>query len=72
MVQAALTIGELAERLGAKKHQLRYAILTRQIQPTARAGRAWIYNENDIERIRAALADMATGSKRTGKAAGHA
>lgn len=55
MVRNALTIGKLAEAVGAPVHRVRYAIITRRIEPVGSAARAWLYGEDAVEQVRAAL-----------------
>ncbi len=54
------TIGQIAERLGVPVHQVKYAILSRRIDPRNRAGRYRLFAEEDVAAIAAAL--RATGA----------
>ena len=49
----ALTVGEMARRIGCPVHRVRYVILSRGITPTAWAGVARIFSPEDFERIAA-------------------
>lgn len=52
------TIGQIAHRLNEPIHRIEYAIKTRGIEPTAIAGNARIFQEEDIERVATALRDI--------------
>lgn len=47
-----LTVGELSRQLGVPVHRVRYLLLARGMRPTARAGQAWIYGREVLERLR--------------------
>lgn len=42
------TTGQIAERFGARLHQVEYVIKSRGIKPTARAGHYRLYNEKAV------------------------
>lgn len=50
-----LTVGQLAERLGIRIHQARYLIARTGTKPTANAGARFVYSDNDLVALRAAL-----------------
>ena len=56
---AAPTIGSIAERCGVGVHQVRYVIDSRGIRPSAKAGNARVFSEQDVERIREELQRIA-------------
>jgi hypothetical protein len=43
-----LTVGEIARRLGQPQWRIEYAIRSRSIEPTARAGNARVFAESDV------------------------
>lgn len=51
----ALTIGEIARRLGCPIHRIEYIIESRHIQPRQRAGIARVFAETDVEYIGSVL-----------------
>ena len=53
-----LTVGQIAQRLNEPLHRIEYAIKSRNIQPVAQAGNARVFEEEDLERISAALREM--------------
>ena len=55
------TLGVIAAELGAPLHRVAYAIRSRGIRPTARAGRLRLYDAAAVERIRVALAEIQKG-----------
>ncbi len=55
------TVGEIARRLGVALHRVEYVIRARRIEPTGRAGNAFVYSEADVERIAAELRRMDAG-----------
>ena len=54
-----LTIGLIAERLAEPVHRIRYVIATRQIEPTAKAGNARVFDQDSVESIRKYLTQIA-------------
>ena len=48
----ALTIGEIARRLGWPNHVVEYLIRSRQIEPAFRAGNLRVFPETVIEQLR--------------------
>jgi len=48
----ALTIGEIARRLGWPNHRVEYLIKSRGIRPRLRAGNLRVFSENIVERLR--------------------
>jgi DNA-binding transcriptional MerR regulator len=48
----ALTIGEIARRLGWPNHVVDYLIRSRQIEPAFRAGNLRVFPETIIEQLR--------------------
>ena len=53
-----LTVGQIAHRLNEPLHRIEYAIKSRDIQPVAIAGHIRVFEEEDLDRIAAALLDM--------------
>ena len=53
-----LTVGQIAQRLNEPLHRIEYAVRSRNIQPVAIAGNARVFEEEDLERISAALVEM--------------
>ena len=51
----ALTLGELAKRLGCEIHQAQYLVASRKIQPIQRAGNLRIFSEDVVKRLKAEL-----------------
>ena len=50
-----LTLGELSRRLGTPVHRVRYLLDARGLKPKAKAGNAWVYDEQVYERLRVEL-----------------
>ncbi len=48
----ALTVGEIARRLGWPNHQVEYLIRSRRIAPAFRAGNLRVFPETIIEQLR--------------------
>lgn len=46
------TVAEIARRLGCTLHQARYAIRTRRIRPSGRAGNVAVFCEDDVTQVR--------------------
>ena len=46
-----LTVGVIADRLNEPLHRIEYILRTRNIRPSALAGKARVFAEEDIERI---------------------
>ena len=61
MPESLLTVGRLAELVGIPVHRVRYLIFARRLQPSARAGAAWVYGPDVLERLRAEV----RGTERT-------
>jgi hypothetical protein len=51
-------VGQIAQRLNEPLHRVEYAIKSRHIKPVAIGGNARIFDEQDVERIAAALLEM--------------
>jgi hypothetical protein len=58
VVCRSLTVGLIARRLNEPLHRVEYAIKSRNIKPVAIGGNARIFDEQDVERIAAALLEM--------------
>ena len=56
LIPIAPTVGENARRLGVPLHRVEYVIRSRGIRPTARAGNARLFTDNDVCRIKSELA----------------
>lgn len=54
-----LTLGEVARRLGENDNRVKYAIGAYRIEPTARVGILRCWTEDDLPRIKSALARVA-------------
>ena len=54
----ALTVGEIAARLGQSVHRIEYVIDSRGLRPTAWAGHARIFSESDLQFIESVLHRM--------------
>ena len=54
-VPTALTIGEIARRLGHPPHRVEYVIDSRGIRPASRAGHIRVFTEADLSRIASEL-----------------
>lgn len=57
-VPAALTIGEIARRLGVPVHRVEYVVRTRSLRPAARAGNLRVFLEADTGFIASELRRM--------------
>jgi hypothetical protein len=55
----ALTVGEIAARLGQPVHRIEYIIDSRGLRPTAWAGHARIFSEADVTYIEQVLRRIA-------------
>ena len=55
----ALTIGEIARRLGAPIHRIEYIISSRGLKPTLRAGHIRVFSEADVSYIEQILRRIA-------------
>jgi hypothetical protein len=53
-----LTIGAIAESLDVAPERVAYAVRTRRIKPTARAGTARVWKQTDVAAIKAALDEI--------------
>ena len=51
VVPAALTIGEIARRLGVAVHRVEYLVRTRNLKAAARAGNIRLFSETDVTYI---------------------
>ena len=51
----ALTVGEIARRLGYPLHRVQYVIRSRNIEPQQRAGNARVFSESDLQFIGSVL-----------------
>jgi hypothetical protein len=49
------TVGEIARRLGVPLHRVEYVIRSRRIEPTGKAGNAYVYSDADVDRIASEL-----------------
>ena len=47
-IPPAPTVGEIARRLGVAIHRVSYIVRSRDVHPTARAGNARVFSEDDI------------------------
>ena len=54
----ALTVGEIAVRLGQPVHRIEYVIDSRGLRPTVWAGHARIFSESDLQFIESVLHRM--------------
>jgi DNA-binding transcriptional MerR regulator len=50
--EIALTVGELARRIGCPVHRVEYLIRARNLQPIQRAGNARVFSEKDAAFVR--------------------
>jgi DNA-binding transcriptional MerR regulator len=50
-----ITVGVIAERLGVPIHRVAYLVRSRNLQPTARAGRLRVFDDAAVELIRREL-----------------
>ena len=50
-IPVALTVGEIARRLGEPIHRIEYIIRARNVEPASRAGNAHVFAEADLEYI---------------------
>lgn len=62
--EGLFTLGQLAERLGVPVHRLKYAIDQHRILPAMRVGILRVWSENEIPRMRRALARVAENRRR--------
>ena len=58
-----MTLGQLAERLDVPTYKLTYAIQQGRIKPHCRVGITRVWVEEDLPRIRSALARVAANRK---------
>ena len=54
----ALTIGEIARRLGAPIHRIEYIISSRGLKATLRAGHIRVFTKSDLQLIESILRRM--------------
>lgn len=64
LAEQLLTLGQLAERLGVATHQLKYALEQYRIEPVRRVGILRCWSDDDLPRIRSALARVAANRRR--------
>lgn len=50
-IPIALTVGEIARRLGQPLHRVEYVIRARHVRPISRAGNARVFADADVELI---------------------
>jgi DNA-binding transcriptional MerR regulator len=55
----ALTLGQIAERLNVSTHQVKYAVDQYRILPHSRVGIIRVWSEDDLPKIKSALARIA-------------
>lgn len=53
------TVGSIACLLGVPIHRIRYIIESRGIEPSGWAGNARVFTDDDVDRIRTALEQIA-------------
>lgn len=51
MNEVLLTVGEIARRLDQPLHRIRYLIDARGVKPVAKAGHAWVYDQDALQRL---------------------
>ena len=56
-----LTITDISEELGIKRHRVAYALRTRGVEPERRIGSTDVYAEEAVELVLEALADNMLG-----------
>ena len=61
MSEKALTVGEIAKRLGYPIHKIEYMIRSRNIQPIQRAGNLRVFSEKDFCFIKSELKHIEKG-----------
>lgn len=54
----ALTVGEIAARLGRRVHQIEYIVESRGVKPMVWAGHARVFSETDFQYIASVLKRM--------------
>ena len=52
---SALTLTEIARRLGEPTHRVAYVVRSRDLRPTRRAGNCRVFSDPDVEVIAAEL-----------------
>ena len=57
-IRTVLSVGQFDRRLNEPLHHIDYAIKTRNITPIGIAGNAWIFGEEHLEQIAAALRNI--------------
>jgi predicted DNA-binding transcriptional regulator AlpA len=60
-ISSALTVGELARRIGCPVHKIEYLIRSRNIQPIQRAGNARVFSEKDRPSSRRKSGELVNG-----------
>ena len=58
-----LTLGQLAERLDVTTHRLKYALDQYRVRPRMRVGITRVWTQEDLPRIKSALARVAANRK---------
>lgn len=53
-----LTVGVIASRIGVPIHRIEYLIVSRGIEPVARAGKLRVFNPGVVELLRSELRTM--------------
>jgi translation initiation factor 2 alpha subunit (eIF-2alpha) len=66
------SMGQIGKELGAEPHRIRYAIESRGVQSIGRVGNTHCYDQDGLERIRAALGEIERGKEATGQVASEA
>ena len=63
---SALTLAEIARRLGEPLHRVAYVVRTRELHPAKRAGNCRLFSEADVELVATELRriDIGRGSFR--------
>ena len=52
---SALTVGEIARRVGSSIHRVEYVIKSRNVQPVERAGNCRVFTEANVDYITSEL-----------------
>lgn len=55
-----LTLGQIAQQLGVSIHRAKYAIESYRIEPVTRIGIMRVWSEDDLPRIKSAIARVAS------------
>jgi DNA-binding transcriptional MerR regulator len=59
----ALTVGELARRIGCPVHKVEYLLRSRNIKPAFRAGNARVFSETTLEFLRSEIENRGSKSE---------